>query len=110
MAARHCFRNVYAGNDQTDIAELNLTIGQSGVSGEYNWLPAYKDARLGTFTGVLDGNDARVSYRYTQEGQRGTVTLDIALREKQAIVRGGVPALGLDMALARVSCKVQNDD
>lgn len=51
---RHCFRNVYPFDDQPtqkDILELIIEIDGNHAIGDYNWLPAYKDKRLGRFDG-----------------------------------------------------------
>ena len=41
----------------------------SRAVGDYNWLPAFKDQRLGKFEGQIDGEAISASYEHSQEGQ-----------------------------------------
>ncbi len=103
----HCFRNEYAFDDepdQRDIEELIVVIDGSRATGEYNWIPAYKDSRLGRFDGSVQDDSVNASYEFEQEGQSGIATVSIILGEEHAIIKGESPELGLDLTLARVEC------
>ena len=88
-----------------DIEELIVVIDGGRATGEYNWMPAFKDARLGRFTGSLHGNTISADYAYEQEGRSATTTISIILEEDQAIVEGGPPELGLNRTLLRAACE-----
>ena len=87
-----------------DVEELIVVIDGHRVTGEYNWVPAYKDRRLGRFTGTLHGNTINADYAYQQEGQSATTAISITLEEQQATVKGGPRELGLDRSLRRAAC------
>lgn len=101
---RHCFRNEYPIDDTKDVEELIIIVDNDQVTGEYNWIPAYKDRRLGRFDGSLQENTISASYEFEQEGQSTTTAISISIEGKQAIVKGGQPELGLNQTLARVAC------
>ena len=103
-SAKHCFRNEHAIGDAKDVEELIVAIDDSAATGEYNWIPAYKDKRLGKFTGTVEGQIVSATYTYEQEGQSADAAITITLDEKQAAVKGGAPELGLNQTLARVDC------
>jgi len=106
-ATHYCYRNEYSFEDEPDKKDIqSLSIEISGVraAGEYSWLPAYKDQRVGRFQGTVDGQSIVARYEYTQEGQSGVTTISIRLEPEQAVVEGGSPALGLNAAIARVDC------
>lgn len=105
--ARHCFSNAHAFDDGTgakDIEELVVVIDGTRAIGEYNWIPAYKDRRLGRFDGLFENGSITARYSFEQEGQSGTTVISIMIAEKHAIVSGEPPELGLDSTLARVDC------
>jgi len=107
MTPRQCFRNEYPFEDQPDqkdVQSLTVYIDGDRVTGEYNWLPAFKDKRTGRFAGTIDGQLIMASYEYTQEGLSAIVAIEIALGSDQAVVKGGGPELGLGAMIARVDC------
>jgi hypothetical protein len=104
---RRCYRNEYAFEGEPNKADVeSLTIEINGVRavGEYNWLPAFKDHRLGQFEGTVDGQTVTASYEYTQEGRSDVATILIELESEQVVVEGGSPELGLNATIARVDC------
>ena len=104
---RYCYRNEYPFEDapnQKDVQSLTIEISAVRASGEYNWLPAFKDQRVGRFEGTVDGQSIVARYEYTQEGQSGVTTISIRLEPGQAVVEGGSAALGLAATLTRVDC------
>ena len=72
--------------------------------GDYNWLPAFKDPRLGTFEGNFDGPVISANYKFTQEGRSQTAQIRIRLEPGQAVVEGGLPELGLNATIGQVDC------
>jgi hypothetical protein len=87
-----------------DVQSLTIEIDSDRAVGEYNWLPAFKDRRLGRFEGALDGQSVTASYEYTQEGQSGIATISITLESDHVVVEGGSPELGLDATIEQVDC------
>jgi hypothetical protein len=108
--AHYCYRNEYPFEDepdQKDIQSLSVDISGGRATGEYSWLPAFKDQRVGRFEGTVEGQSIVARYEYTQEGQSGVTTISIRLEPEQAVVAGGSPALGLNATIARVDCGVR---
>jgi len=81
-----------------------MVVDGTKVTGEYNWIPAYKDKRLGRFQGSIQNDSISARYDFEQEGQSETAAISITLEEGQAIVKGERPELGFDSTLARVEC------
>lgn len=106
-STQHCFRNEYPFDDepdQRDIEELVVVIDGSHATGDYNWIPVYKDSRLGRFDGTIQNDSISASYEFEQEGQSETAIISITLEKGQAIIKGESPEPGLDSTLARVDC------
>lgn len=103
--SQYCFRNEYPFQDTMDVEELIVVIDGRRATGEYNWEPAFKDRRLGRFTGSLHGNTISADYAYEQEGRSATTMISITIEEDQAIVEGGPPELGLNRTLLRTACE-----
>jgi hypothetical protein len=104
---RYCYRDEYpfeGESNQMDVQSMTLEISGDRAAGEYNWLPAFKDKRVGRFEGTIDGQSILARYEYAQEGQSGVTTISIRLEPGQAIVEGGSPELGLNATIARVDC------
>jgi hypothetical protein len=104
---RRCYRNEYPFEDelgQKDVQTLTIEIDGEHAIGDYNWLPAFKDKRVGRFEGSFDGRSVTATYEYVQEGQSGVTTLSIRLEPEQAVVDGGNPELGLNATIRRVEC------
>lgn len=107
VPTRHCYRNEYPFDyepDQRDVQSLIIRINGDHAVGEYNWLPAFKDKRVGRFEGSFDGQVVRAKYRYTQEGQSAVSSITIRIEPDQVVVEGGGPELGLNATIARVDC------
>ncbi len=100
----HCFRNEYSNGGNSDVEELTVIVDGDDASGTYNWIPAYKDTRLGRFNGTFRSGNVNADYEYEQEGQLGSTSISIVVSDKQAIVSGGPTELGLGQTLARVEC------
>lgn len=100
----HCFRNEYSNGDIRDVEELIINIAGSQATGEYNWIPAFKDRRYGTFDGFFANNTVDATYTFQQEGVEDSTQISILIEENKAIVEGGAPALGLDATLTRSDC------
>lgn len=104
-----CYQNISTFKDNPnnkDVVELKLTISGSSVIGEYNYLPAFKDQRIGQLEGGLEKkNIIKAKYSYEQEGEIGTAQISITLNNDSAIISGGDPALGLTETLTETSCK-----
>ena len=103
----HCYQNEYPFDsepDQKDVEVLTLEIVGDRAIGEYNWLPAFKDRRVGQFEGSFDGQTVTASYKFTQEGQSMVTTISIRLEPERVVIKGEKPELGLNASIARVDC------
>ena len=104
----HCFRNEYNFADEPgvkDVQEIRLTINGDKVTGTYNWLPAYKDQRKGSFNGTIRNDTIICQYNFSQEGIDDSANLKIVLINKKAIISGGKVELGLNATISEIDCK-----
>lgn len=104
LSARHCFRNEFPIDGAKDVQELTVVIEGDRASGEYNWLPAFKDRRFGRFSGFMRNGVIEAAYDFRQEGRSDTTSIAIAIEADRALVSGGPPELGLNLVLQRVAC------
>jgi len=107
VARTECFRNEYAFDDkpaQKDVEELIIDINGNRASGAYNWIPVYKDKRLGRFKGSIQGDKIIAEYEFMQEGVTTETTITISRKKDRAIVEGVGPDVGLNATIARVEC------
>lgn len=101
----HCYKQVTGEGENTDITLLTLTQNGETISGNYYWLPAFKDRRLGSFEGEKSEKGYQVTYAYEQEGVRGHSALTFVLEPDHIVIQGGEPSLGLAQTLPKVDCK-----
>lgn len=101
---QQCFRNEIGSGEAKDIEELIIAMEGTQATGEYNWIPAYKDRRMGEFAGQLTGNVVEATYTYEQEGNQASTPMAILVEDDTATIEGGDPALGLNATLSRVDC------
>lgn len=107
VPARICYRNEYpfdAEPDREDVERLTLEIEGNRAVGEYSWLPAFKDKRIGQFEGSYDGQFVTAIYEYTQEGQSAVSTISIKVEPERVVVEGESPELGLNATISRAEC------
>lgn len=110
-----CFRNETGytdDSDKKDIEELVLKIEYQNenkkVTGVYNWLPAEKDQRRGTFEGILKDDIISANYIFMQEGIQDTVAITILLENNKVTINSIHPEneeLGLKTTIAKVDCQ-----
>jgi hypothetical protein len=93
----------YASGDHAQLA-AGLRSETNKLAGEYHWLPAFKDERLGTFEGRIDDQLISASYEYTQEGRSQIIPITIRLEPGRAIVEGGPAESGLGATIRQVDC------
>lgn len=104
-SSRLCFRNTYGEREgERDRQQLIVAIDGDRATGSYDWLPAFKDKRRGTFKGDFSDGVVRGDYTFLQEGKRETVSIAITITEDAALVSGGPPELGLKASIQRVAC------
>ncbi len=101
---KHCFRSEFGMDDIKDVEELTIIIDGEAATGEYNWIPGYKDKRLGTYTGTFADPVVSATYEFQQEGQTAIAAITITIEDEQVTVEGGAPELGLNTTIARVDC------
>lgn len=103
--AKTCYQNLTGTGENTDAQVLILNRQDPVMSGEYHWLPAFKDRRLGRFSGEQTEQGIAVVYRYEQEGTKGSENLTLVPQADQIRVSGGAPELGLTADLKQVDCE-----
>ncbi len=101
---RHCFRSEFGMDDVKDVEELTIILDGDVATGVYNWIPAYKDKRMGTYTGTFADPVISADYEFQQEGQTATAQITITIEDDQVSIEGGAPELGLKTTIARVGC------
>ncbi len=107
LPTRHCYKNEYPFDGEPnmkDVESLTIEVNGDRAVGEYNWLPAFKDKRIGQFQGTIDDQLVTANYEYTQEGQSAVATISIRLEPSQAVVESERPELGLNATIALVDC------
>lgn len=106
----HCFREEFpiAGDQDPaamDVINLELELADDEVIGTYNWLPFYKDQRVGTLSGPPSDTDTlALFYTFQQEGTTNTVPVTLVLSDQSVVIDGGTPALGLGAEIPRIPC------
>jgi hypothetical protein len=78
----YCFIRT-EGTSNQDTTAIHLVIKADKVSGEMQWLPKDKDARKGTLSGSINGNDIKAVWTFTQEGAKDTMSVDFILSAQQ---------------------------
>ena len=101
---KHCFWSEFGMDDIKDVEELTVVLDGDAATGVYNWIPAYKDKRLGNYTGTFADPVISADYEFQQEGQTTTAKIMITIEDDQVSVEGGAPELGLKTTIARVEC------
>ncbi|WGW01379.1 hypothetical protein QF117_11365 [Vibrio sp. YMD68] len=100
-----CYENRHGVPPLIDYEILWFTLSNNIVKGEFNWLPALKDRRIGSFNGhKINDNSLDVVYSFYQEGFNSQIKLTIKFDENQVMIEGERPSLGLNRTLARVNC------
>lgn len=107
---RVCYEEVTPyrdGSGMKDVIELalNINYGNGTVTGEYNYLPAEKDQRIGNIDGSMWKGAISAKYTYEQEGQKDTSTVRIHLKEKLAVIESEEPHLGFSTELKQTRCR-----
>ncbi len=101
---KHCFRSEFGMDDIKDVEELTVVLDGDAATGMYNWIPAYKDKRMGNYTGTFADPVISADYEFQQEGQTATAMITITIEDQQVKVEGGAPELGLNTTIARIDC------
>jgi hypothetical protein len=83
-----CYQAQSGSSSSPTIEQLRLQRNGQRITGTYNWIPWQKDRRLGR----LDGREApvgtaRLTYRFSQEGQQSTAMLTVVFDARQATIR-----------------------
>jgi len=99
-----CYQKLTGSGENTDAEVLILNQEGKAFSGEYHWLPAFKDQRLGKFSGESSGQGMRATYTYLQEGSKGSESIQLDKQNDRISISGGAPELGLVASLPAVNC------
>jgi hypothetical protein len=78
----YCFLRT-EGTSNQDTTAVHLIINAGKVGGEMQWLPKEKDARKGTLTGTINGNDIKAVWTFMQEGAKDTMAVAFQLSPQQ---------------------------
>lgn len=107
MGDKKCYQKHYNTDKKRGLEVLWLSTQNGRVKGEFNFLSASQNKRVGTFTGKMLGQGfATVDYSFVQEGQQAAVELVLDYDENRASIKGSMPSMGLDGTLKRVSCSI----
>lgn len=106
VVAKLCFQNTYGTGEATDTQVLWFTRNNNEVEGEYHWLPAFKDKRMGSFKGkLLEAGVAEVSYEFMQEGIKDSQRIQLEFDDTHIEITGADESLGINADIARVECE-----
>lgn len=83
---------------------LNVAVEGDRATGEYLWLPAFKDRRTGRFEGRIDGDAITATYRFVQEGRADEAPISIRLSSDAAVVDAPPSGAGSAASIRRVDC------
>ncbi|PZD77238.1 hypothetical protein [Mesonia sp. K7] len=103
-----CFESEYphqTNPDMKDAYTLEINVEGDKVTGTYNWFPAEKDQRKGTFSGTVEEHIVDAVYTFEQEGQKQTTNIKIYYDKEKATVLGESPELGLGAKIKKVACE-----
>lgn len=106
-----CYQKIVgtAASQDTEVLWLKFDTDSGRVSGQYHWLPAFKDKRVGEFTGVLTQlNTANVEYHFLQEGIEASIRLALTFDKNSITIQGGEPSIGLNTTLPSIDCTQAN--
>jgi hypothetical protein len=78
----YCFMRT-EGTSNQDTTAVHLVIKAGVVGGEMQWMPKEKDARKGTLTGTMNGNDIKAVWTFMQEGVKDTMAVAFQLSSQQ---------------------------
>ena len=91
--------------DKKDVEELNIeVINDKYASGEYNFLPAFRDQRKGTIKGMKVANRVEGTYTFIQEGKEETASIKITFRASEAIIVVEPTELKISAIIPKVDC------
>lgn len=104
---QYCFENIFPYQDSSGLADretLKLVITGENVVGEFNWLPAEKDSRIGTLKGKINQNEITAVYKFMQEGLTESTEITILLLEGKAEIKNDKPELGIKTTIKQIEC------
>ena len=82
-----CYQQLSGAPSRRSIEQLRLQRTGQRITGSYAWIPWQKDRRLGRLEGVEGpAGTARLSYRYSQEGQTARAALTVVFDARQATI------------------------
>ena len=105
-----CFKNETSsdlkieGQKLIDVEELIIDINDGIVTGTYNYLPAEKDQRIGTFTGIVTNKTIFAKYIYTQEGEETTAYIKITINESDAVLEPDDSTYDMTSKITKINC------
>ena len=102
---RTCYQNSFGDDKFMDFKVLTITMTDNAVEGQFHWLPAFKDRRMGYFKGTRTNQVTSAKYDYTQEGKKSSVEIQLILNDRSISVSGGEPALGLTSEIPQIDCE-----
>ena len=100
-----CYQNSFGSGEVMDFEVLQITVADKTVEGEFHWLPAFKDKRVGYFKGTKTNQVVLAKYDYTQEGKKSSANIKLILKDGSISISGGEPSLGLTSDIQQIDCK-----
>jgi hypothetical protein len=99
-----CYQQVTGEGENQDISVVVLNVKGESAEGSYDWLPAFKDHRKGTFKGTRKAKTITADYTYSQEGVTETTSITLVQEDAGLTISGGPPELGLSAQLPVANC------
>ena len=100
-----CYQNSFGSGEVMDFEVLQITVADKTVEGEFHWLPAFKDRRIGYFKGTKTNQVVLAKYDYTQEGKKSSANIKLILNEGNISTSGGELSLGLTSDIQQIDCE-----
>ena len=100
-----CYQNSFGSGEVMDFEVLQITVADKTVEGEFHWLPAFKDRRIGYFKGTKTNQVVLAKYDYMQEGKKASTNIKLILNDGSVSISGGESSLGLTSEIPQIDCK-----
>ena len=100
-ATKQCYLKITGSKDETgktvnDTLQLTIETKGDSVSGEFKWLPYYKDKKKGIFKGTVNGHTANTLLMAQAEGTTNKEEFIFDFNNEQATVKFGEMTKGED--------------
>ncbi len=104
-SVKMCYQNSFGSGEVMDFEVLQITVTDKTVEGEFHWLPAFKDRRIGYFKGTKTNQVVLAKYDYTQEGKKASTNIKLILSDGSVSISGGESSLGIASEISQIDRK-----